>query len=164
MEKLRLEEHDVTLKNQAIIEMAYVTRDLILPLIKERRKLSFEAANNYQSSFNHCRKLLQIVPTEYLTKHTALIEFYTEKRELSNQWDRLSWVSPKDDMADIVIKYDVVPSDGPCGICGEYTKNQPGPGLYVEGSWEPVCYECAVTNCRALMRLLERDECRKAFP
>ena len=74
-------------------EMAYLTKEMIEPLIESRTKLFFEQANCYLARFYGCRKLLRVVDDDYLkgSKHQKLVEFYKDGRELSNNWDRLSW-------------------------------------------------------------------------
>lgn len=92
-DQLRFKEHRVALSNQTIVEMAYLTKEMIEPLIKSREKLFFEQANCYLACFYKCRKLLKLVDQEYLLNeiHKNMVDFYKDGRELSNDWDRLSW-------------------------------------------------------------------------
>lgn len=83
-------EHDVILSNQAIIEMAYLTKDMIDLTLG--RKLCLEEANCYVGCFVTCRKLLKLVDASYST----LKEFYRDGRDLVNEGNRLTWADPGD--------------------------------------------------------------------
>ncbi|MGA2464681.1 MAG: hypothetical protein ABSH06_10065 [Thermodesulfobacteriota bacterium] len=82
-------EHDVTLSNQTIIEMAYLTKDMIDLTLG--RKLCLEEANCYVGCFITCRKLLKLANGGC---HQKLREFYRDGRDLVNDGDRLTWVDP----------------------------------------------------------------------
>jgi transcription termination factor NusB len=84
--------HTFILANFQVVSMAYLVKDTIEHLIKTHEKLSFDEANCYHSCFYLCRELLRGVDEKYLHYHEELREFYREDRELSNNWDRLSWV------------------------------------------------------------------------
>ena len=93
--ELRFREHEVRLSNQAIVEMAYLTKDLVEATMGH--KLSWSEANCYLACFYECRKLLKAVDEEYLKKHDRLREFYKDGKELSNDWDRLAWETGHED-------------------------------------------------------------------
>ena len=84
---LRLKEQKIGLTNQNIIELAYLTKDMIEHCCG--KKLSFEGANCYLNCFYTSQRLLRGVDSEYLKKHQSLGDFYREDRRLSNDWDRL---------------------------------------------------------------------------
>lgn len=85
-------EHEVTLNNQQIIEMAYAHRDLIAPLIESRTKLFFEQANCFFSIYYLIRRLLPLLPENYQREHSGVVEFY--ETHLGNEWDRLAREDP----------------------------------------------------------------------
>jgi hypothetical protein len=87
-------EHRVILTNQNIVELAYLTKEMIEPLIKSRKKVVLDQADCYVACFNLCRRLLKNVDCG--GSHQNLKEFYRAERELSNDWDRLSWCTPKE--------------------------------------------------------------------
>jgi hypothetical protein len=92
IQELRFRKHRVTLSNQDIVEMAYLTKETIEPLIRDNEKLSMDQAHCYVGCFNLCQKLLKMADDEYLKRH-RLREFYEEGRSLSWEGDRLSWFS-----------------------------------------------------------------------
>lgn len=85
--ELRLRAKQVVLSNQAIIEFAYLTKNMIRTVYEE--KLSFSAANCYTHCFYTVRSLLKLIESEYLAEHKNLTEFYQEGRELDNSNDRI---------------------------------------------------------------------------
>jgi hypothetical protein len=80
-DELRFREHDVKLANQSIVELAYLTKDMIELVYAQ--KLTSERANCYIACFYLCQSFLEIVDEEYLRKrHTRLKKFYRNDREL----------------------------------------------------------------------------------
>ena len=65
--------------------------------IENNAKLSVEQANCYRSSFYAVREMLRVADSEYI--HERIVEFYQEGRELSNEWDRLKWITPAEEKA-----------------------------------------------------------------
>ena len=90
-EAIRFYEHDLKLSNQGIIKFAYLTKDIIEIHLENKTKLCFEEANCYVSCYYVIRKILKCVDPRYLKAHRRLAEFYSEDRELSNDWDILHW-------------------------------------------------------------------------
>jgi hypothetical protein len=88
-DELRFQAHNVKLTNQDIVEVAYLTKDLIEAAMGH--KLYFEEANCYSGCFYVCRKLLKVVDGNYLKNHDRLTDFYKDGRELSNDGDKLAW-------------------------------------------------------------------------
>ena len=97
-DELNYQEHNFRLTNQEIIELAYITMDMIELCVRSHCKLFFEEANCYPSCFNLCRQLLRHVDSSYLRQHDRLMNFYREGKELSNEWDRLSWINSEDNL------------------------------------------------------------------
>jgi hypothetical protein len=93
LDQLMAKKQSLELSNQSIIELAYITKDLIEPFIKDRTKLTFEEANCYLAGYYLCKRFLKLVDKEYLACHESLYDFYYRKdnKELSNDWDRLHW-------------------------------------------------------------------------
>jgi hypothetical protein len=87
--ELRFLKHRVTMSNQAIVEMAYIT--IAMVNMAMGHKLTLDEANNYTFCFYFCRKLLKMVDQRYLNTHKTLMKFYKDGRELSKDWDRLAW-------------------------------------------------------------------------
>jgi len=80
-DELRFREHDVKLANQSIIELAYLTKDMIESVYGQ--KITWDRANCYIACFYHCQSLLEIVDEEYLTgRRKRLKDFYRNDREL----------------------------------------------------------------------------------
>ena len=92
IDAMRAAEHQVTLSNQDIIQMAYAHAELIGPLIAAHTKLSFEQANCFFALYYQIRNLLELLPAEYLAFHRRVVEFY--KDDLSNDFDRLARPEP----------------------------------------------------------------------
>ena len=84
-----------SLTDQNKIELAYLTKEMVEMCIENRAKLYFEQANCYLACFYACRRLLQEVDPEYLDHHSEVKDFFREGRELSNDWDRMSWDPPE---------------------------------------------------------------------
>jgi hypothetical protein len=95
-DELRFQKKMVELNNQAIIQLAYLTMETLEPLIDSGNKLFFEQASCYHSCFYICRSLLKKVDPEYLKGHSMVATFFKEGRELSNDWDCLSWAPTED--------------------------------------------------------------------
>ena len=89
-DELRMKEKTVTLTNQNIIELGYLTKDMIECVYGH--KLSFEEANCYHSCFYTMRKLLKQADAEYRSGH-GLDEFFFEDRELDNSFDIIRWAT-----------------------------------------------------------------------
>ena len=90
-------ENEVTLTNQQIIEFAYLTKEMIELCLENNAKLFFEQANCYPACFYKVRELLKLAfdaDFGYGASHGAIREFYQEGRELSNEWERLKWITP----------------------------------------------------------------------
>jgi hypothetical protein len=88
--ELRFREHDVKLANQSIIELAYLTKDMIELVYGQ--KLTWERANCYIACFYLCQSLLKVVDEEYLTeRRSRLKNFYRDGRELFKFDNRLSF-------------------------------------------------------------------------
>lgn len=85
--ELRNKEHQVTLSNQDIIELAYSISELTAPLIEDHTKLFFEQANCYHSMYCLVQDLLKVVDPEYLEQHARVVGFY--RGHLCSDWDRL---------------------------------------------------------------------------
>lgn len=89
--EIRLKKHKVNLENQNIIELAYLTMEMLEVFSESRGKLFFEQANCYVGCFYTCQRLLKAVDPEYLEQHPKIAHFFKEGRHLSNDSDRLSW-------------------------------------------------------------------------
>lgn len=92
-DELRTKTHTFELTNQTVIELAYLTKDIIEPCIEGNYKLLFDQANCYLACYFICKSLLELVDKEYLTCHKSLYDFYyrNDNKKLSNDWDRLHW-------------------------------------------------------------------------
>ena len=55
----------------------------------------------------------------------------------------------------LAIKYNNTASKAPCAFCGQQTYSSIGPGLFREGTWEPVCSECGKKEAPGLVATLE---------
>lgn len=93
LDELMAKKQSLELSNISIIELAYITKDLIEPFIKDRTKLTFGEANCYLACYYICKRLLKLVDKECLDHHENLYDFYYRKDNkcLSNDWDRLHW-------------------------------------------------------------------------
>ena len=91
-EEMRFKEISLTVPQQTIIELGYAVRMIVGPLAKSHQKLSFDEANCLRSVFCQVREMLKKVDPEYLDRHSDVVNFYKQERELSNNWDRLAWV------------------------------------------------------------------------
>ena len=87
--KTQLREQKVNLSNMSIIDLAYLTKEMIDMCLGH--KLSVEQANCYLKCFYICRELLKQVDPEYLRWHSEVAAFYRDGRELSGDSDRLRW-------------------------------------------------------------------------
>jgi len=94
LEKALLKEVNVKLSNINIVELVYITKEMIEALVDTGIKLYFEQANCYQSCFYICRYLLKSVEPTYLITHETLVDFYEGKRKLSNDSSKLRWEEP----------------------------------------------------------------------
>ena len=74
--ELRHKEIEIIMTNQAVIELAYVTKELIENA--RGAKLFFEQCNCYRSCFENIQNLLNIVDPEYLAEHQSIKAFYSE--------------------------------------------------------------------------------------
>ena len=90
-DELRARELGVTLTQQQIVEIAYAVRMIIEPLAGSHGKLSFDEANCLTSVFYVARSFLRTVDPAYLDLHPEVVRFFTEKRELHKDNDRLYW-------------------------------------------------------------------------
>lgn len=95
------EERDVRLSNIEILQLAYTVGDLVEYLIEKRAKLAFEEANSMLGAYYTMRRLLQRMDNHVSNEHENLLIFFGQRgdRELSNDWDRLSWEAPVDTSA-----------------------------------------------------------------
>jgi hypothetical protein len=93
-DELRFRKHRITLNNQSMVEMAYLTRDLLNYVIG--KKLTYvDDARCYTSCFGICAKLLKVIKSKkYRKRHEKLIEFYEDERLLVNEGEVLTWVNP----------------------------------------------------------------------
>lgn len=96
-EKIRMKEHQVTITNQQIIEMAYAHIDLTGPQMKDRTGLSFEETNCYTHIQNLIQELLQIVDAEYLSQHQRVAEFFSPLCPTENTTENLAGDTSEDD-------------------------------------------------------------------
>lgn len=89
-DELRFRKHRVTLANQNIVEMAYLTKDMIDSILG--KKLTMDEAHCYVGCFNACRKLLKVIDKTYLKpRHKELAEFYKDGRGINWERDILTW-------------------------------------------------------------------------
>jgi len=90
IDEKRFKEHEITLSNQRILELAYTAKDLLEILLEDNTKLSFCQANSCFGTFYTMRNLLILVDYDYLAEfHQMLIDFYD--RDIHIQFDRLFW-------------------------------------------------------------------------
>jgi len=98
-DELGSKELNVTLNQQAVIEFAYAIRGIVEPLAENHDKLSFDEANCFKSIFSWMRRFLKQVDPEYLKLHAGVVGFYSKRRELSKDNDRLWWEPDKKETA-----------------------------------------------------------------
>jgi len=87
-DELRSKEHEVKLSNQAIVEIAYMTKEIIEDI--EGRQLTFEQANCYQSNYYTVVDMLKAVDPEYLSgRHGELFEYFSHESPVTKENNRL---------------------------------------------------------------------------
>ncbi len=79
-EELRLTKHIVSLTNQNIIELSYLTKNM-LGMNRGPGHFSFEEWNCYNACLHLCWRLLKVVDKKYQTHHKKLIRFYEDEME-----------------------------------------------------------------------------------
>jgi hypothetical protein len=60
----------------------------------------------------------------------------------------------KDQPPTLAIKRNNCASNDPCAICGDRTEPDVGPELFLEGTWELICYECGGEYAPELVDML----------
>jgi len=88
-QSLRFNTKKIKLSNQEIIELAYLTMEMIKQTYGQ--KLIADQANCYRSCFYLMRNLLKQVDKEYLDQHGIIDRFFQEGQELSNDKGRLDF-------------------------------------------------------------------------
>ena len=63
----------------------------------------------------------------------------------------------------LVVKLNNAVAAGPCAICGELTDPARGPELFLEGSWQAVCWPCGNTHAPSLVALLRLSQAAQAY-
>ncbi len=58
-------------------------------------------------------------------------------------------------MISVVIKDNVFGGEMRCGLCGSLTKTELGPDLFLEGTMQVLCHECAEDYSPELVQLVE---------
>lgn len=56
----------------------------------------------------------------------------------------------------IEIRFNNCASNDPCGLCGAGTDPHIGPELFAEGTWKPVCHDCANRHRPDVLRDLDK--------
>ena len=72
---IRFRSQTITLTNQQIVEIAYLTKEAI----EQGYTCVFEVANCHQACFYLCQKLIKKVSKPYLSRHRELVEFYKQR-------------------------------------------------------------------------------------
>jgi hypothetical protein len=58
-------------------------------------------------------------------------------------------------MISVVIKENVLGGEMRCGLCGSRTQTEFGPDLFLEGTMQVLCHECAQDYSPELVQLVE---------